>query len=163
MTETRVNLCEVIAPEGVKHYFTVLPLDLVFSKGLIPEAIVGALRAPPVEGQPIKPESFAENSIFVKYMHDFLSREAANEPECIRQANEPGVGWVYIVDQRTLTPGGTVPPEDIIGAVQAKDGQIVPDSYRGSPKHAILSDRGFFRLSAELHKKLVAELKSKYH
>jgi hypothetical protein len=59
------------------------------------------------------------------------------------EAARLGNGWVYIIDQRTPTPGGQVPPEDIIGAFEVKDGDILPGSYRASPNHMILSPNGF--------------------
>lgn len=40
-----------------------------------------------------------------------------------------------------------MPPEDIVGAFEIKNGQVVAASYRASPKHMILSANGFFRLT----------------
>jgi hypothetical protein len=64
---------------------------------------------------------------------------------------------VYVIDQRTRTPQGAVPPEDIVGRFEVKGGQVVPGSYRPSPKHMILSSCGFFELG-ELQPYLLAEL-----
>lgn len=161
MNEPSVHVYVVDTPEGVKHYVTLLPIDLVFSKGLIPEAIVGVLLRPLEEGEGITPDVFARNSIFVKFMHDVIARHAPEQAECRREAKRLGTGWIYIVDQRTKTPHGAVPPEDIIGALQVKDGEVVPGSYQASPKHMILSRDGFFQLTAGLQECLLRELQSR--
>ena len=67
-------------------------------------------------------------------------------------------GWVYLIDGRTRTPGGAVPPEDIIGAFEVRGGRIVPGSYQAGPRHRILSRDGFFRLSPDLEAALLEEL-----
>ncbi|MFT3787257.1 MAG: hypothetical protein QM770_13985 [Tepidisphaeraceae bacterium] len=161
MSEQSVHLCVVKTPEGEKHYFTVLPLDTVFSKGLIPEAIVGVLMRPLAAGESITPEVFARNSIFVKFMHDVIAKYAPLEPGFAAEAKRQGTGWIYILDRRTKTPQGAVPPEDIIGAFQAKDGKVVPETYQASPRHMILSPDGFFRLTPGLHEHLLRELQSR--
>jgi hypothetical protein len=161
MSDTSVHVCVVNTPEGEKHYLTVLPTDVVFSKGLIPEAIVGVLLRPLAGGESITPEVFARNSIFVKFMHEVIARYAPLEPGCREEAKRLGTGWIYIVDRRTKTPAGAVPPEDIIGALQVGDGKVLPDSYQASPQHMILSANGFFRLPAGLHEHLLRELRSR--
>lgn len=161
MNESLVHVCIVRTPEGMKHYLTVLQADTVFSKGRIPEAIVGVLLRPLTEGESITPELFARNSIFVKFMHEVIARYAPDQPECRNEAKRLGNGWICVVDQRTKTPGGAVPPEDIIGALQAREGEIVPASYRPSPQHKILSDDGFFRLSPGLYQCLLSALQSR--
>ena len=69
-------------------------------------------------------------------------------------------GWVYVIDQRTRTPQGRIPPEDIIGAFAVQRGQVVPASYQRCPQHLILSADGFFQLGAELQACLLDELAS---
>jgi len=64
----------------------------------------------------------------------------------------------YIIDQRAHTTNGSVPPENIIGAFEVKEGELLPESYRRNPSHLILSPDGFFNLGAELQKCLVEEL-----
>ena len=68
---------------------------------------------------------------------------------------------VYVIDQRTRDPQGHIPPEDIVGAFAVQGGEIVPGSYRHSPKHLILSADGFFRLGAELQACLLKELETR--
>jgi hypothetical protein len=156
-----LNVCVVETPEGAKHYVTILPSDIVFSKGLIPEAIVGVLLRPIEEGQPIASDAFARNSLFVQFLHDVIARHAAGLPACRHEAQRLGAGWIYIIDQRTKTPSGAVPPQDIIGALEARDGNVVPRSYQPNPNHRILSDDGFFRLPPDLHACLLRELQAR--
>jgi len=162
MNEPSVHVCLVPTPEGEKHYLTVLPLDIVFAKGLISEAIVGVLRQPaPAEGEAITVENFACNSVFVKFMHDVIGRHAAEQQECRDEAKRLGTGWIYIIDRRAKTPQGPVPPEDIIGALEVQGGDVVPGSYQASSQHMILSPDGFFRLPPGLHDCLLRELQSR--
>jgi hypothetical protein len=158
MNEPSVHVCIVNTPEGTKHYLTVLPVDVVFAKGLIPEAIVGVLLRLPSDGEPIEPEAFARNSLFVKFMHDVIAQHAPEERGCREEAKRLGTGWIFIVDRRTKTPEGAVPPQDIIGALQVKEGDVVPGSYQASPEHQILTNDGFFQLTAGLHECLLREL-----
>jgi hypothetical protein len=79
-------------------------------------------------------------------------------PGLSAEAKRQGEGLVCVVDQRTPTPQGAVPPEDIVGVFEIKNGQVVPGSYQASPKHMILSANGFFRLGSELQPCLLEEL-----
>src|SRR3982750_3286222 len=100
MSERHVHICVADTPEGEKHYFTVLPVDVVFSKGLIPEAIVGVLLRPLATGEPITPDVFSRNSVFVKFMHEVIAKYAPLEPGCSEETKRQGTGWIYIVDRR---------------------------------------------------------------
>ncbi|MGH2689833.1 MAG: hypothetical protein ACRDKW_13665 [Actinomycetota bacterium] len=66
-----------------------------------------------------------------------------------------------VIDQRTRTPDGPVPPEDIIGGVKVENGELVVGSYRRNPRHLIFSADGLFRLDAKLHQCLLQELAAK--
>lgn len=161
MSQSPVHICVASTPEGEKHYVTLLPPDLVFSKGLIPEAIVGVLLRPLSEGEPITSDLFARNSVFVQFMHQVIARHAPDQPDCQDEARRLGTGWIFIIDRRTKTPQGPVPPEDIIGALKVHGGTVVPDSYQASSNHLILSPDGFFRLTPGLHQALLHELQSR--
>ena len=151
-------VCRSQTAEGERDYLTVLPPDVTSKHGLIAESIVGMLSIPSGSEPPaVTPESFARNSEFVKFMHETIARAGPQYEGLKAAAKGQGNGWVYIVDLRL--PGSEKPePEDIIGAFQAKDGEIVPGSYSPNPGHRILSSRGFFRLDAGLHQILVQEL-----
>jgi hypothetical protein len=161
MSDPRFHLCEVETPEGRKHYLTVLPTEVVFRAGMIPESIVGVLRRPLAPGEPITREVFVRNSLFVKFMHEIVARFAPLEPEFQAEAKRLGTGWVYIIDNRTKTPNGSVPPEDIVGAFEVNNRKVVPDSYRPSPKYQILSKDGLFQLTPFLYAQMLRELHSR--
>lgn len=158
MDEPFEYVCRVQTPDGERDYVTLLPPQTAFVQGLAPEAIVGVLSRPLAEGERITPEVFARNRVFVDFLHEVIARCAPSQPGFQAEARRLGSGWVYIIDQRTPTPGGPVPPEDILGAFQVQGGEVVPGSYRPSHKHLILSANGFFRLDAGLHQCLLREL-----
>ncbi|HEY7329885.1 MAG TPA: hypothetical protein VH592_19780 [Gemmataceae bacterium] len=158
MSEPSMYVCRVDTPDGTKDYITLIPPETAFTQGLFPESIVGALLRPLEPGEAITPQNFARNSVFVKFMHTVIARHAPNEPGFQAEATRLGEGWIYIIDQRTPTPAGPVPPEDIIGAFEVKEGAVRPGSYRASDRHMILSPRGFFRLDQRLHSCLLREL-----
>lgn len=161
MSKTRFHLCTAETPEGEKYLLTVLPTEVVFRAGMIPESIVGVLRRPLAPGEPITREVFVRNSVFVKFMHETVARFAPLEPEFQAEAKRQGTGWIYIIDIRTKTPDGAVPPEDIVGAFEVLDGKARPDSYRPSPKHQILSKDGLFQLTPGLYAQMLRELHSR--
>ena len=94
-------------------------------------------------------------------MHEVIARESPELPTCRDEASRIGDGLLYVIDQRTATPDGAVPPEDIIGAFEVKGGAIPVRSYRPNPNHRLLSQRGFFRLDDQLCALLVQELETR--
>ena len=158
MIELPITVCRVDTPEVVKDYVTCLSHDQVFSGGLVPEAIIGVLLRPLKSGEAIAHGVFAPNRVFVDFMHGVIARRGSQLPGLIAAARRQGAGWVYVVDQRTRTPQDAVPPEDIVGAFGVKNGQVLPGSYRPSPRHVILSPDGFVRLGSELQPCLLEEL-----
>jgi hypothetical protein len=158
MTKLPINVCHVETPEGPKDYVTCLSDEHVFQHGLQGETIVGVLLRPLESGDDINPDNFAQNRVFVDFMHSVIARRGPELPGLIAAAKKQGEGLVCVVDQRTPTPQDAVPPEDIVGVFEIKDGRVVPDSYRASPKHIILSARGFFSLGSELQPCLLEEL-----
>lgn len=158
MTNLPITVCRVDTPEGSKDYVTCLSHEVFLQHGLPAEAIIGVLLRPLKSGEAITPNVFARNRVFVEFMHKVIARRGPDLPGLIAEAKRLGEGWVYVVDQRTPTPQGAVPPEDVVGAFEIKNGQVVVGSYRASPKHLILSANGFFRLGSELQPCLLEEL-----
>ncbi|HET6425937.1 MAG TPA: hypothetical protein VFG20_19760 [Planctomycetaceae bacterium] len=151
-------VCRVDTPDGPTDYITLIAPEIVFSQGLTGEAIIGALLRPLEPGETITPDLFARNKMFVEFLHDVIARHAPMQRGCIEEASRLQEGWIYIIDRRTPTPDGAVPPEDILGAFQVSDGIVVPQSYQSNPNHQILSDKGFFQLNTGLQKCLLDEL-----
>lgn len=141
--------------------FTFLaPADIRRLGGIPRDAIIG-LVAPgvPPEERGFTPETFQPNPSFVRFMHDVIGRCAHDVPALQAEARRVGEGFVYLIDGRTATPQGAVPPEDIIGFVRAAQGRVVPHSYQPNANHRIVSDAGLFELPADLHECLVAALR----
>jgi hypothetical protein len=144
-----------LAREGAKHYVTLTSARTAFSVGLIPEAIVGLLERP---DEPIAPGNFAANSVFRRFLADVIARNGPDDPDMQAAAAQQGQGYVAVIDQRTPTPGDQVPPEDIMGVFEVRDGKVVPGSYQASPNHRLLTADGFFRLGRFLDERLQQEL-----
>jgi hypothetical protein len=161
MSEMTVHVVRVRTPDGDKDYVTLAPPAVVFSKGLAAEAIVGQLLRPLEPGESITPDVFAKNPAFVELLHAVVARESPQQASCVAEAKNIWNGYLYVIDQRTATPEGAVPPEDIIGGFEVKDGAVIGRSYTPNPNHRILSARGFFRLDAHLHACLVQELETR--
>jgi hypothetical protein len=158
MGDETMYVMHVDTPHGPKEYVTLLPPEVAFAQGLAAEAIVGTLSRPLAAGEHITPELFVRNRAFVDFLHAVIARHGAEQPGCWAEAKRLGTGWVYIIDRRTPTPDGPVPPEDILGAFEVQDGEVVRGSYRASPRHQILSRHGFFRLDDGLQRCLLEEL-----
>ena len=158
MSEPAYYVCRADTPEGTRDYVTLIPPDAALAHGLAAEAIVGVLARPLGPGESITPAVFARNRVFVRFLHDVLARHAPGQPGIQAEARRLGNGWISIIDQRTPTPAGPVPAEDILGAFEVKNGEVVPRSYRQNPNHRILSATGFFRLDAGLQECLLREL-----
>lgn len=161
MSETAVYVCRVVEADGVKDYVTLVPPEVMFSRGLSPEEIVGVLLRPLGTDERITPDVFARNRVFVDFLHAVIAKHGPNQPGCKAEAERLGDGFIYIIDQRTPTPQGAVPPEDIIGGFEARAGKVVPGSYRPNENHRILSSAGFFQLGSCLHECLLRELASR--
>ncbi|MFI5377930.1 MAG: hypothetical protein ACHRHE_01375 [Tepidisphaerales bacterium] len=158
MAEPAIIVCQVDTPEGVKNYVTCLSHEHAFAKGLAPQAIIGVLSRSLEPGEAITPALFARNRVFVDFMHEVIARRAPELPGLIAEARRQGKGLICVIDQRTRTPHGAVPPEDIIGVFVVKSGQVASDSYHPNPNHVILTADGFFQLGSELQPCLLEEL-----
>ena len=158
MAKLPIAVYLVDTPGGAKDYLSCLPHEQVFARGLAPEAILGVLLRTLGPGEPITPAVFARNRVFVDFIHGLIARRGPEQPGLVAEARRQGEGWVSVIDQRTPTPQGAIPPEDIIGAFEVKAGQVVPGSYRPNPRHMTLSADGFVQLGAELQVCLLEEL-----
>jgi hypothetical protein len=153
-----IYIYHVETPEGAKDYISCLGHEHVFAHGLPPESIIGVLTRPLESGEAITPAVFARNRVFVEFMHRVIARRGPQLPGLIAEARRQGDGLVVVIDQRTPTPQGPVPPEDIVGVFEVKNGQTTSERYHASPNHLILSSNGFFRLDTELQSCLLEEL-----
>lgn len=154
-----ILICRVQSPEGPRDYVTCLDEQHLTARGLPAEAVLGIIPRPLQSGEPITPANFTWNRGFVEFMHAVIARRGPKLSGIRGQARRQREGWLYVVDQRTPTPQVSIPPEDIVGAFQVRDGQVLPDSYHPSQSHIVLSAHGFVRLGPELQACLLDELK----
>jgi len=155
-----IRVCRVETPEGMKDYVTCSPHRDLFKRGLAPEEIIGVLQRPLKSGERIAPANFARNRVFVEFMQGVIARRGPTLPGLIAEAKGQGEGLVVVIDRRTPTPTGRVPPEDLVGAFAVSRGALVPGSYKPNPNHAILTANGFFQLGRELQTCLIEALTS---
>ena len=158
MTKPSIAVINVVTPEGPKDYVALTSPDVAFSAGLIPEAILGVLKRPLDPDEAIAPDNFISNSVFSKFLQHVIAKYGPEDPDLQAEAVRIGKGSVVLVDQRTPTPEGPVPPEDIVGVFEIEDAKVGPGGYFASPKHQLLTKNGFFRLDAWLEDCLQREL-----
>lgn len=145
--------------ETPRDIVAIVPHELAFQHGLADESIIGALRRPVSAGPgvgAITPENFVPSRAFGDFLHRFVAAEIYRSPAARKQAAVQRSGYLYIMDGRTPDPAGAVPPEDILGAVQIGDGMLVPGTYQRNFKHQLFTRHGFFLLSEELERGLLA-------
>ncbi len=156
MTEDLFKLVSTSADGVTEEFITMLDPDTIKAQGLRPEQIVGKLRTPTAEGGKLDAGNFMPNVAFVDFLHDFVARTAAEDSGLVAAAESGKVENLFVVDQRTATPDGEVPPEDILGAFVVKDGAISAADYQSNRgKHQLLTSQGFFNLGAGAMQKLV--------
>jgi hypothetical protein len=159
MDKPRFYIYRTDTDEGPRDYVSLLSLEQVEAQGgLAPEAVVGVLTRRAEEDEAITPAAFMRNRAFLDFMHDVVARRAPRLPGFVAQAYRLREGWLPIVDRRSPSPEGPVPPQDVVGAFEVKGGAVIPGSYRRSPDHLILTEEGFFDLGPELMPCLLAEL-----
>ncbi len=66
-------------------------------------------------------------------------------------------GYMYVVDERSLTPDAPA-QEDIIGSFEVRAGSVLRDSYAPNPNYQFISDKGLFKLPAQIEKVLFLAL-----
>lgn len=145
-------------PDGTMDVVTLMPPALTKDGGVASDAIIGVRDAVPDVSAPITAENLKPNPNFIMLLHDVIASHAPDLPGLQEAAREQGDGHVYVVDARTKTPAGDVPPHDILGAFEVKDGAVVQGSYQLNPSHQLFSADGLFRLEPELHLQLMARV-----
>jgi hypothetical protein len=143
----RVRLPE--RPEEFVDVVSLLPPEVCGNHGLAGEVIAGFCTRLMQQGEKISAETFRPNRPFIDLLHEVIANAAPADPALQAAARQQQTGWVYILDARTPTPQGTVPPHDIMGAFEVRNGAIVAGSYSANQKHRLFSDDGFFKLPDE--------------
>jgi hypothetical protein len=153
-----ISICEVSTPDGKVAYVTLASPEDAGRRGLVSQEIIGQLLDAQRADDLFAPDNFARNRVFVDFLHEVIRKHGLSVPNLIAAARKQADGWVYIIDGRTPTPEGPVPPEDILGGFEVSQGEVVPDSYRANPNHRLLSQHGFFQLDPVLQARLLDEL-----
>ena len=128
----------VKTPEGDRDLVSLL--SGAFEFGLIEEAIVGECT-----------QSLEDDE-------HVIARHAPQLPALRAEARRQHTGWVYVIDARTASPDGHVPPCDIIGGFEVRSGEVAPGSYRPNTDHKLLTANGVFRLEPALHERLMEQI-----
>ncbi|GAA1861067.1 hypothetical protein [Asanoa iriomotensis] len=144
---------------GERNVVSLLDPEWVYEHGLGPEAVIAVLRGG-AEADVVSPADVQENGPFLRVLSRAIFEHADRCDLLRREAEIQGSGYVYLLDGRTPTPGGRVPPEDIIGVFEARDGALVAGSYQHNPRHRLFTNAGWFRLPAEIEDALQARLRS---
>lgn len=158
MSEPSIGVVSVSTPEGFKDFVALTSADAAFSGGLITEAILGVLKRPLSAEGTITPDNFLANSVFSQFLAYVIAKHGPQDPQLQAEAARIGQGSIAVVDQRTPTPEGPFPPEDIIGAFPVENGKVPAGSYLASPNHKLLTSHGFFQLNRNLTERLHEEL-----
>ena len=146
---------------GEQEVASLVPPDLVFEHGLCTEAILGVIGSDPGNSEGVAPDRFQENPAFVQFLQEVISDHVYGLDDLVREGKRHRNGHIYLIDGRTPQPDGSVPPEDIIGAVDVEDGSLVPGSYEHNPNHRLLTEDGFFLLPPQLEAVLDREVRAR--
>jgi hypothetical protein len=155
MMKPEVYISRVESLEGLRDYVHLLPPQ----KGLIGESIIGMFPANKLEPPVISQESFTRNGVFVEIMHAVIKCEVPKLSEYKTYAAHIANGPCYVIDGRAVK-NSTIQPEDIFGAFEVINKQIIADTYEPNPTHLLLSRRGFFQLEEGLHAVLINKLEA---
>ena len=129
------------------------PHNIAFAAGLAADVIVGDCTKLLEKSESVNHTNFRPNKRFVGLLHDVIATEAPKLPALQAEARRQHTGWIYLIDARTPTPDATIPPCDVIGALEVRHGTIVPGSYKANPNHLLFSSNGLFKLAPALQER----------
>jgi hypothetical protein len=104
-------------------------------------------------------ESFRPNRAFVELLQRVVEEMGMRAPELAHGVQDQGEGWLYAIDPRTPKgPDGRVSPEDIIGAFEVRDGELVDGSYQPNDQYRVLTENGMTQMMPAQREAFVAAL-----
>ena len=163
MPSLPIGVMRLTTDEETTDYIICVPIDRVnAAEGRIPAEAVMGVCLTPMQGneQRVAPENFAPNRYFLDLLHDVVALHGPSTPHLQELAKGIRNGPVYVIDERTLAPESELSGEDLIGQFEAKDGKIVPASYRPNGAYCLLTSDGFIELHPELEDHLTEALAS---
>ncbi|MGD2068812.1 MAG: hypothetical protein PVI57_09100 [Gemmatimonadota bacterium] len=140
---------------GHEHYVSPVPPELASRHGLPPEAILGKLTDGP---DSFDVRHFRPNPRFVPFLHWVLARHAAECPGLRAAVEDRRDGQLGIVDRRTTATDGAVPPQDVIGTVEVRAGEMI--RYRGNPDYRSFTRDGVMSLDPWFRSRLLEEIEA---
>lgn len=140
---------------NVQNLVSFLSTQETSKYGLPSEAVVGSI---PPTAEEVTLNNFQVNPVFLDFLHTTITKYAPALSSFQAEARQRQDGWVYVIDRRTSTPQGQVPPEDILGAFQIHKGKLIPGSYKRNTNYQLLSKNGFFHLDSEIYQKMLDEI-----
>lgn len=138
-----------------EHYVSPVPPELASRHGLPPEAILGKLTDGP---DSFDVRHFTPNPRFVPFLHWVLAKHAARCPGLRAAVDRRPDGQVRIVDRRADAPDGAVPPQDLIGTIEVRAGEMI--RYHGNPDYRSFTRDGVMRLDPWLRSRLLEEIEA---
>jgi hypothetical protein len=138
----------------IEFHLSFISPDHVFERGMPGQAVLGLLTAGPDH---FDREHFVPNRLFREFYHEVLAGNVARCPDLIEEAKRRKSGHIFIIDPRTPTPNGDVPPEDIVGAVAVDDGEVA--GYEGNPNFEVYGANGPMRIGGWWRGVLVDEIR----
>jgi hypothetical protein len=160
MEPSSVYVYRVSVEGEMRDYASILPPETARRAGLPGAAIVGAFTERRPDGGVVM-DSFSANPAFLELLNAVVGRHGPDEPALAEEARRLGSGYVYVIDGRTPDPSAPMRAEDVIGAFQVRDGEVVRDPYLQNPQYRLLTANGFFRLSDTLHAQLLEEIEQR--
>ena len=155
------NIVEVQNENGEnKYYYTLLPHEEVFEKGLISIAIAGVFTKSLKDSEAIDSSSFKPNSEYISFIHKVIEENAPKSQSFRDEAKRQKNGVVVVIDYRVKSKDSAVPPEDIVGLFEIKNSLVA--SYKANPNYVLWSEKGFSNLGAELQSILLSEIRNGY-
>ncbi|MEQ3692474.1 MAG: hypothetical protein ACJA2K_002179 [Thalassolituus sp.] len=152
MSKLTLNIVETEINESELILITLVSENKLASEGLTSNLILGFLPYIPIDKSEIY-QIFQENREFRSTLTSFINTVLTCQDELINQAKAQRTGWIYLIDQRTSTPQGDTPPEDIIGGFQIENGEIL--KFTPNTKHTLISNAGVFSLGNSANKLLL--------
>ena len=123
------------------YYLSILPGVLIRDNPNAFAAIAGKFLQDPNKYE--NPQ-FIENETFVEMMHKTIVDGLLTYEDLVDRMRAGVEKYIYLIDKRTPSPQGEVPPEDIYGCIEmVEDGSI---DYTPNPNYKIYGKNGFFYL-----------------
>lgn len=149
----RFDIYQVKKGDNNCRYASVLPPNIVQEKGLIAEAIAGEIVS---DNEDTPYEGFKTNPAFVRFLQWSIAQHAGKCEAIEKQALRIQNGNIVVPDFRKPNAQGGIDPEEVIGLVEIKDGQIM--KFHGSPDYEPFTEKGFLKLDAYFQERYETDL-----